>query len=102
MPVNVQNRMRRFLIVRDEDESGVSGTGIVAEGVEFTDGTVVFRWTTATSSLGIHHSMKNLESVHGHGGKTRVEFIDPEEPEEGHHVPDSGKIKKKAVRTARA
>jgi hypothetical protein len=76
MPLNVRSKMRRFLIYRDEDESGVSGTGLVAEGVELTDGTVVMVWLTATSSMTIHKSVKNLDTIHGHGGKTRIEFID--------------------------
>ena len=35
---------RRFRLVREEDESGVSGTGVVAVGVEFPSGAVVFEW----------------------------------------------------------
>ena len=38
---------RAFVLQRNEDETGVSGTGIVAEGVEFSDGTVALRWTSA-------------------------------------------------------
>ena len=30
--------MKLFQLHRHEDESGVSGTGIVAEGVQFSDG----------------------------------------------------------------
>lgn len=35
--------MRTFLLVRTYDVSGVSGTGIAAEGIEFTDGAVALR-----------------------------------------------------------
>jgi len=35
---------RTFVLHRDEDVSGVSGTGVVAEGVVFSDGAVVVRW----------------------------------------------------------
>jgi hypothetical protein len=38
--------MKRFRLVRDRDVSGVSGTGIVAEGTMFSDGTCVLRWLT--------------------------------------------------------
>src|SRR4051794_16547249 len=34
----------RFELHRDQDISGVSGVGVVAEGVAFTDGTVALRW----------------------------------------------------------
>jgi len=32
--------MRTFFLERIEDETGISGTGIVAEGVEFSDGQI--------------------------------------------------------------
>lgn len=35
---------RRFRLIRHHDVSGVSGTGPVAEGVQFTDGAVALRW----------------------------------------------------------
>jgi hypothetical protein len=30
--------MKRFHLFRNKDYSGISGVGVVAEGVEFTDG----------------------------------------------------------------
>jgi hypothetical protein len=68
-----------FTLIRHEDETGVSGTGTVAEGVEFTDGTCVIRWLTATSSTGIYHSIKEVEILHGHNGRTTVEWLDGED-----------------------
>lgn len=35
---------RTFELVRYRDPSGVSGTGVVAEGCLFTDGSVALRW----------------------------------------------------------
>ena len=67
--------MRTFTLVRDHDVTGISGTGVVAEGVEFSDGTVALRWIT-----GEHHStvlwgsIASVEAIHGHGGATRVVF----------------------------
>lgn len=62
-----------FYLERDEDESGVSGTGVVAEGVVFSDGTAVLRWRTKPyASTAIYGSLAELEHIHGHGGKTRV------------------------------
>ena len=68
--------MRRFNLVRNEDESGVSGTGVVAQGIQFDDGTCAMRWLTAKSSVAFYDSISDLESIHGHGGKTVVGWID--------------------------
>ncbi len=82
---------RRFLVVRDQDVTGLSGTGVVAEGVEFTDGTTVVRWrelphdsehyqrgvraTTVTFP-----NVGAVEALHGHGGATRVDWLDGKPP----------------------
>ncbi|MFE1361348.1 hypothetical protein [Streptomyces harbinensis] len=68
---------RRFHLQRDEDETGTSGTGIVVEGIEFADGTVAIRWLTSTTSTAIYASIADLIAIHGHGGRTRVVWIDP-------------------------
>jgi hypothetical protein len=67
---------RRFVLNRLEDETGISGTGIVAEGVEFSDGTAAMRWISAHTSTAVYASMAEIEAIHGHNGKTRVDFID--------------------------
>lgn len=43
-------QVRLFQLHRDEDPTGVSGPGIVADGVEFDDGTVVIRWRSEHAS----------------------------------------------------
>lgn len=68
--------MRRFYVKRTEDVSGVSGTGRVAEGIEFTDGTCVIKWLSTKSSIGIYDNDKVLVGIHGHEGKTTIEFVD--------------------------
>ncbi len=69
---------RAFVLQRNEDETGVSGTGIVAEGVEFSDGTVALRWTSAWPTSVVFHDrgIDSVVHVHGHGGKTQVVFDD--------------------------
>ncbi len=69
--------MRTFALHRDEDVSGVSGTGRVAEGVEFSDGTVVLRWLTRTGSVAVYLNGADMEKVHGHDGRTRVVWDGP-------------------------
>ena len=69
--------MRLFYLQRDIDESGVSGTGKVAEGVIFSDGKCAMRWLTETASTAFYDSLKDVELIHGHGGKTKVR-IEPD------------------------
>lgn len=64
--------MRLFTLWRVEDESGVSGVGEVAQGVVFSDGTVTMRWLTEYKSTAVYDSIGDLETIHGHGGKTKV------------------------------
>ena len=70
--------IRRFLLVRDRDPSGVSGTGIVAEGVLFSNGLSVLHWLREPQALGMYQSLPDLMSIHGHAGATQIHFIDQE------------------------
>ena len=76
--------MRRFHLERDEDASGVSGTGRVAEGVVFSDGTTILRWTPDATvnppSTVIYDRIFDVTHIHGHGGLTRIVFDDEPEP----------------------
>jgi hypothetical protein len=78
---------RRFELVRVEDYSGVSGTGVVAVGVAYPDGAVHLQWRNgenddlATDSNGCAFKpapdgVEATIEVHGHEGRTRVEWID--------------------------
>jgi hypothetical protein len=69
--------VRRFRLVREEDVSGVSGTGVVAEGVVFSVGKVALSWCSPYRSVTIYESLDDLEAVHGHEGRTRIEWVDP-------------------------
>jgi len=68
--------MRRFNLVRLEDETGISGTGLITEGVEFSDGTCIMRWLTDTSSIAYYASAEDVIAIHGHAGKTILQWID--------------------------
>lgn len=67
--------MRLFHLDRIRDETGVSGTGIVAEGVEFSDGRCAMRWMTPTRSTTVFDSIDELLTVHGHGRCTVVRWL---------------------------
>ena len=81
--------LRIFHVVREEDVSGVSGVGIIAEGVLWSNGHVDVRW------LSIHKITEHAESVaewvavHGHEGKTRIVWDD--EPEQAVEAVESPK-----------
>lgn len=90
---------RRFHLQREHDVTGVSGTGRVADGIVWPDGTVSIRWTGPMPSTVFWHSLENALHVHGHGGHTRIVWDDPETPEQdmtcphcpdGHTPPDGG------------
>lgn len=67
--------MRLFELHRIEDVSGVSGTGIVAQGVEFSDGTCALRWLTDHASTAVYKDRKTLEKIHLHEGKTKLVVV---------------------------
>jgi hypothetical protein len=73
--------VRRFRLVRAEDVSGVSGTGVVAEGVVFSVGSIALSWCSPYRSVTIYESLDDLEAIHGHEGRTRIEWLDPPRPE---------------------
>ena len=74
--------MHRFLLIRDEDVSGVSGTGVVAEGVLFSTGKVVLSLCSEYRSVTVYDAVSDLETVHGHEGRTRIEWLDARVPSE--------------------
>ena len=71
--------MRRFYLQRDEDESGVSGTGRVAQGVEYDNGSCALLWLSPYRCHASYESIKAITRIHGHGDKTKIVFIDPSE-----------------------
>lgn len=68
--------IRTLHLERSEDVNGISGTGRVAEGVEFSDGTIVIHWLSHTPSTNMYSNAKQVEAVHGHGGRTRIVWHD--------------------------
>lgn len=68
--------MKRFVLNRKEDVSGVSGVGVVAEGIEFSDGSAAIRWLTSRASTTVWSSVEDAVAIHGHGGLTVLEYLD--------------------------
>jgi hypothetical protein len=84
---------RRFELHRDVDISGVSGQGVVADGVQFDD-SLVIEWPDGQSLYlpdgwcrviwrGHYHStvlwpsIDHVIAINGHNGATRVVWLDP-------------------------
>ena len=65
-------RMRPFWLQRVEDESGVSGVGLVAEGVVFSNGWCSLTWLTGHKSVAFYPSLEEVDAIHGHNGKTKI------------------------------
>jgi len=80
-------RPHRFELIRTEDVSGTSGTGVVAVGVAYPDGAVHMQWRNAengdlnTESNGCAFKpapdgVEATVEIHGHGGRTELRWID--------------------------
>jgi len=79
--------MRRFHLQRDKDDSGVSGTGRVAEGVLLNNGWVITEWNSHHKEIITSESIAVFEKLHGHDGKAHIIWHDPdpyEEKKNGH------------------
>ena len=64
--------MRIFYLNRVEDESGISGTGRVAQGFVFDNGKVAVTWLSEHPSVTVYDNIGEVHAIHGHGGKTEV------------------------------
>ncbi|WP_434521271.1 hypothetical protein [Halorubrum sp. AS12] len=81
------NVLSRFELVREEDVSETSGTGVVAVGVEYPDGAVHMQWRNAenddleSNSNGCAFKpapdgLAAMKEIHGHDGRTTIRFLD--------------------------
>src|SRR5688572_3581819 len=91
--------MKTFIVYRIEDVSGVSGTGVIAEGVEFHDKQVAVSWFGKHQIVEVCRDIETWLAVHGHAGKTRLDWYEllevPETPQAGAPVvsePDNSSL----------
>jgi hypothetical protein len=71
-----ESTARRFVLVRDEDVNGNSGVGVVAEGVEWSNGWVSLHWLSQLGCLNMYENLKVVLELHGHEGRTKIQWID--------------------------
>ena len=68
---------KTFYLRRTEDESGVSGTGRIAQGIIFDNGRVAMTWLSEHPSVTVYDNIGEVTAIHGHDGKTEV-VTDPD------------------------
>ncbi|HEU0214963.1 MAG TPA: hypothetical protein VFR13_12805 [Jiangellaceae bacterium] len=90
---------RRFALVRHVDYTGVSGVGVVAFGMVFSDGHVVLRWCSSHPATSTWGSLEDMLAIHGHGEATSVQWIDAPAPEL-EEVPGASRVGRRARRRA--
>jgi hypothetical protein len=69
--------MKTFVLRRNEDFTGISGTGDVAEGAVFNSGKVVVAWDPTMTlakvvTVVVFDSIEDVEKLHGHDGATEI------------------------------
>ncbi|MFD3777327.1 hypothetical protein [Streptomyces sp. NPDC058612] len=81
LPAYGQPVPHRFYLLRHHDVSGVSGEGVVADGVLWPDGTASVRWRGEHPST-VHwdRGQVSVDHIHGHQGATEIVWVD--EPED--------------------
>ena len=67
-----EDKMKVFYLQRKEDESGVSGTGRIAQGIVFDNGKVALTWLSEHPSVTIYDTIGEVRAIHGHEGKTEL------------------------------
>jgi hypothetical protein len=78
MPLSgLLHHLRRFVLERHTDATGVSGTGTVAAGVQFPDGRCAMEWwAEPAASIALFDRASDILLIHGHEGATTLRWID--------------------------
>lgn len=66
--------MRTFKLFREIDPTGLAGTGIIAEGVEFTNKKVIMCWLTEPSTIVYHENIESVEKINCSHSKSKIIF----------------------------
>ena len=64
--------MKIFYLNRTEDESGISGTGRVAQCFIFYNGKVGVTWLSEHPSVTVYDNIGEVRAIHGHAGKPEI------------------------------
>lgn len=79
------DKVKPFYLLRNEDVSGTSGTGIVCMGAVLPSGRVVLEWIIANhATIEILNNLEEVTLLHGHEGRSVVIMGDYEyKPKKG-------------------
>jgi hypothetical protein len=76
-------RYNWYALRRNEDITGISGTGTVAYVLHLDDNTysrgALMFWDTSWATIGWYPDLDTLADIHGHDGRTVIERIKPDE-----------------------
>jgi len=73
------SKVKVFYLTRHKDVTGMSGEGVVAVGVIFSDGQAVYKWLDkdgVSGAINIRKSLDDVIKIHGHEGCTTVTVKD--------------------------
>jgi|SRR5581483_8656969 hypothetical protein len=76
IPLKGKAVLRCFVLNRHEDVTEVSGTGIVAFGVEWVEGGKVSLYWPQEQTTGQYASIEQVKRIHCHHGATDLLFYD--------------------------
>ena len=68
--------MKRYYLQRNQDASGISGTGAVAEGCQFDTGWCALVWLSDKPTMSWYPDIETVEKIHGHSGMTKIVWVD--------------------------
>ena len=80
-------KVQPFYLLRKIDPTGISGVGVVAQGVILSSGRCIIEWTSFHTSINIYNSLDAIKELHGHNGDTEIILGYPDD-----------KLKKKPVK----
>jgi len=73
----IKDNFKEFYLLRAEDISGISGTGLVARGCVFPSGVAILEFNSLHSSINHYKSLNDVLLIHGHDGKTKIMIGNP-------------------------
>ena len=68
--------MRRFILDRDTDITGISGTGVIAHGVEWEEGGQAGLYWLGTKTTRQYPDILSVQAIHCYNDNAKVVWID--------------------------
>lgn len=72
-PAQEKILIKVFVLIRHVDVTGISGTGKIAVGTQWPDGTCTMFWLN-TKTTGFYWSLEQLQEIHCYSGNAHIEF----------------------------